>query len=158
MTNKPLKKSKSKYQTVLLANTGKKFDGLSLYAGMDSDAVKLLSGRDAIEARIPVDGRSLDANALWAVWYNQIAKGLGEQNALQVKNMCKLHFGVPILRAENEEFREVYDRFVKCIAYEEKLKFMTYLSVTRLLSKKQGVRYQEAVQNHFSDRILLEVL
>ena len=43
--------------------------------------------------------RTVDQNALSHVWYDQVARELGEDTELQVKAYCKLHFGVPILRA-----------------------------------------------------------
>ena len=151
-------KSRSKKQNILLAKIDTKWNGLDCYAGMDLDAVKLLNGRQAIESQISVKGRTLSQNSLWAVWYNQISKTLQEDTPLGVKNFCKLHFGVPILRAENIEFREVYDRCIKPIEYEEKLKFMRFMSVTSLFNKFQGMRYQEDVQKHYSEVVRLEIL
>ena len=72
--------------------------------------------------------RSLDQNAILHAWITQIANELREQTAAQIKAECKLVYGVPILRAEDEEFREFYDRAIKWMTYEQKLDAITALS------------------------------
>jgi hypothetical protein len=59
--------------------------------------------------------RSLSQNDQIHVWYEQIAVETGEYTALGAKNFSKLHYGVPILRAEDSNFRwsECMDRFSK---------------------------------------------
>ena len=81
--------------------------------------------------------RSLDQNAIGHAWYEQIARELREDDALGHKCYCKLHHGVPILRAEDEEFREAYDAAIKGLSYEQKLKVMRILPVTSLMNKEQ---------------------
>jgi hypothetical protein len=86
------------------------------------------------------------------VWYNEIALQLGDRSVNEVKGECKLKYGVPILRAENEEFRLVYDKFLKPFSYEEKLEFIiaTDLPVTRLMSTPQMTRYMDEVQRVYA--------
>jgi hypothetical protein len=48
--------------------------------------------------------RSIDQNAISHCWYEQLARELKEDDALGWKAYCKLHHGVPLLRAEDEEF------------------------------------------------------
>ena len=94
--------------------------------------------------------RSLDQNALSHVWYEQIAKELREDDALGVKRWCKLHFGVPILRAEDPEFRAFYDAAIKPhLDYEQKLKAMDHVPVTSLMTKVQLNAYLRAMQEHY---------
>lgn len=102
--------------------------------------------------------RTLDQNAISHVWYHQLSRELKEDNALGWKCFCKLHFGVPILRAENEEFRTLYDKAIKeNFTYEEKLKAMKILPVTRLMTTAQLSKYLEDVQTHFRPRgVMLE--
>jgi hypothetical protein len=94
--------------------------------------------------------RTIDQNALTHAWYNEIDKYL----ALPVgdtKCQCKLYFGVPILRAENEEFREGYDRLIKHrMTQEEKLELMRWFPVTSLMSKKQLSRYADSIQHYYA--------
>lgn len=97
--------------------------------------------------------RSLDQNAISHAWYEQIARELREDDALGWKAYCKLNHGVPILRAEDEEFREFYDHSIKpVLTYEQKLSAMKYLPVTSLMTKPQLSAYLEAMQTDFSRR------
>lgn len=97
--------------------------------------------------------RSLDQNALSHTWYEQIARELGDQTALEVKCLCKLTQGVPILRAENDEFRELYDRVIKNrMSYEEKLEIMQWLPVTSIMTVQQLNQYLEAMRAYWLDQ------
>ena len=93
--------------------------------------------------------RSLSQNAIAHAWYQQVANELKEDDALDVKCYCKLHHGVPILRAEDAEFREMYDSTIKGMHYEQKLKVMKYLPVTSLMTVTQLSKYLEQVQEDF---------
>lgn len=96
--------------------------------------------------------RSLEANALSHAWYEQVARELREDDALSVKAFCKLHFGVGILRAEDEEFREAYDAGIRGLSYEQKLQVMRILPVTSLMTKGQLSQYLEAMHDHYRTR------
>lgn len=96
--------------------------------------------------------RSLDQNAISHAWYEQVARELREDDALGVKRYCKLHHGVPILRAEDEDFRAMYDAAFKRLSYEQKLKAMDYLPVTSIMTTAQLSRYLEEVQEDFARR------
>ncbi len=93
--------------------------------------------------------RSDDQNAISHVWYEQVARELREDTALGVKSFCKLHFGVPIMRAEDDEFRAMYDRIVKPMAYEDKVALMAWFPVTSLMKTPQLSQYLEAMQAHY---------
>lgn len=96
--------------------------------------------------------RSLDQNAISHAWYEQLARELPEDDAIGWKSYCKLHHGVPVLRSEDEQFREFYDSSVKKLAYEDKLKAMRFVPVTSLMTKTQLSKYLEAVQDDFRKR------
>ncbi len=96
--------------------------------------------------------RSLEQNAISHKWYEIIASNLPEENMIGWKCFCKLHFGVPILRTEDDDFREAYDKAIKGLMYEQKLSVMNILPVTSLMTKGQLSRYLEAMQNHFTTR------
>ena len=101
--------------------------------------------------------RSLDQNAISHAWYEQISRELAEDSPEGVKRECKLHYGVPILRAEDDDFREQYDRIIKGrFTYAEKLEIMDWLPVTSLMTTKQMTRYLEAVQEGYRGRVALE--
>lgn len=114
------------------------------------------------EAKLPftatvVKGRnrSVDQNRLQRRLINEIAEQLGDRTAEEVRGYCKLVGGVPILRAENEEFRERYDAVVRPLPYETKLAIMQEpldLPVTRLMTVDQATRYLEWIYRHFSEQ------
>ena len=84
--------------------------------------------------------------------YNQIAAILGDRSADDVRAECKLHCGVPLLRAEDEAFREKYDQHVRGLPYETKLAIMVEpfeFPVTRLMSVKQMASYITSMLSHF---------
>ena len=94
--------------------------------------------------------RSLDQNSISHAWYEQLARELKEEDELGWKCFCKLQFGVPLLRAEDAEFREFYDSSIRSnFTYEQKLQAMKYLPVTSLMTKAQLSKYLEAMQAHF---------
>lgn len=97
--------------------------------------------------------RSDEQNKLQRKWLLE-AQEQGDQTAEEYRAMCKLHFGVPILRAENEEFREVYDRLIRPRDYAEKLELMRVpmdLPVTRIMTTKQKTDYLDAIYRHFTE-------
>lgn len=101
--------------------------------------------------------RSLDQNSISHAWYQQIARELREDDALGWKCYCKLHCGVPILRAEDEEFRANYDLVIKPLDYEKKLIAMKCWPVTSIMTKPQLSKYLEMVQCDFRAKgVLLE--
>lgn len=96
--------------------------------------------------------RSIPQNSLTHAWYSQIARELREDDELGWKCYCKLHHGVPILRAEDDEFRETYDSVIKPLSYEQKLMAMRCWPVTSIMSKEQLSKYADAVQADFAKR------
>ena len=99
--------------------------------------------------------RSVDQNRLQRQWINEIAEQLGDMTPEEIRGLCKLQFGVPILRAENTRFCEVYDRVVKPRSYEEKLELMMEpldMPVTRIMTTDQKTRYLEAMSKHFLEQ------
>ena len=93
--------------------------------------------------------RSADQNATAHCWYAQIAKALPEDDALGWKCYCKLHHGVPLLRAENEKFRDFYDSSVKKLTYEQKLEAMKFVPVTSIMDIPQFTKYLATMQDDF---------
>lgn len=96
--------------------------------------------------------RSLEQNKLQRLWVNEAADQLGDESAEDKRAYCKLHFGVPILRNENEDFRKAYDRVIRPLPYELKLEAMKVpldFPVTRLMTAKQKTAYLDAIYQHF---------
>lgn len=96
--------------------------------------------------------RSLDQNAISHAWYQQMAREDRQDDELGHKAYCKLHHGVPILRAEDEAFREFYDGALKGLAYVQKREAMKFVPVTSLMTKPQLSKYLEAVQADYQTR------
>ena len=94
--------------------------------------------------------RTNPQNNLQHRWYADISEQLGDRTVIEVKRYCKLHHGVPILRAERELFREQYDRLLKSRGYEEKLEMMDFWPVTSLMTVKQETAYLDAIHREFS--------
>jgi len=98
--------------------------------------------------------RTVRQNRLQRQWMNEIAMQ-SDMTPEEARGYCKLHFGVPILREEDEEFRKKYDRVVKPLDYETKLMLMQEpfdFPVTRLMSIQQKTRYLDTVHAFFSGR------
>lgn len=96
------------------------------------------------------DKRSADQNRLQRLWVNEAAEQ-GDMTAEEYRGYCKLHFGVPILRNESDEFREKYDRIIKPLPYEQKLELMMEpfdFPVTRLMTTKQKTQYLNDMYQH----------
>lgn len=102
--------------------------------------------------------RSLNQNDLSHAWYAQMAREDKQDDELGHRCYCKLHHGVPILRAESEEFRAFYDTALKGLEYEQKRDAMKFVPVTSLMDKAQLSKYLEAVQADYwnNRRIKLE--
>ena len=100
--------------------------------------------------------RSLDQNALSHAWYQQIADELREYKPHEIKRANKLHHGVPILRAEDEEFRAVYDAVIRPLAYEQKLLAMDILPVTSRMTKAQLSAYLDAMKAAYDGSVALQ--
>lgn len=99
--------------------------------------------------------RTNEQNHLQRMWLNEAAEQLGDRTAEELRGMCKLQFGVPILRAENTRFREVYDRLIKPLPYETKLEYMMEpldFPVTRLMTTSQKTRYLDDLSKHFLEQ------
>lgn len=100
--------------------------------------------------------RSTDQNRLQRLWVNE-AEQQGDMTAEEYRAYCKLHFGVPMLRNENEVFAELYDSKIRDrmppYTYEQKLEFMAVpwdMHVTRLMTVKQHNKYLNKMHDHFT--------
>ena len=101
----------------------------------------------------PGKKRSIEQNRLQRLWMME-AEAQGDQRAEEYRGYCKLHYGVPILRSENKEFKSAYDKYIRPLDYETKLAMMMVpldFPVTRLMTTKQKTRYLDEVYQHFSN-------
>lgn len=122
-----------------------------------TEAVRFIKSRK-LPLRLEVRAgarRSIDQNALSHAWYAEIARQLEDRTPQDVRAWCKLHIGVPLLRAENEQFKALYDKIIKPLDYADKLAAMTEpfdLPVTRIFRKDTMTAYLDAVERHFSEQ------
>lgn len=91
-------------------------------------------------------------NRLAQRWYTDIARQLGDQTHEEVRAECKLDHGVPIMRAENEAFRQSWDAAMGHLTREQKLLAIEKLDipVTRLMLAKQMTAYMNEMTRFWS--------
>lgn len=104
--------------------------------------VTVRSGRD----------RSGEQNSLQWIWAQEVAEQFDAEPS-DVQAEWKLMHGVPILRAENEDFREEYDVTFKPLPYETKLRIIRLMDwpVTRRMNVKQMTKYLDAVMKYCAE-------
>jgi hypothetical protein len=90
--------------------------------------------------------RTRDQNALCWLWATEVANQLGDREPEDAQRTWKLHHGVPILREDSAEFRDIYDRCIKPLPYEQKVEAMRFIPVTSAMKVRQMVRFLDAVQ------------
>jgi hypothetical protein len=124
----------------------------------DIDALaRLLGARAKYPLTVTITqgaNRSGVQNRLAQRWFSDVSRQLGDQTHEEVRAYCKLHFGVPILRAENEAFRQSYDATMRPLDYEAKLTaVMAFdLPVTRLMTVQQMTAFMDEMQRFWSGR------
>lgn len=95
--------------------------------------------------------RTLDQNAHFYALYRAIGQQWDGETEKTVRCICKLHYGVPILRAADEDFRDFYDRAIKnTLEYEQKLEAMEFVPVTSFFTTAQGAEYIDTILHEFS--------
>ena len=90
--------------------------------------------------------RSLPQNQIMWLWAAEVAQQCGDRTPNEVQRDWKLRFGVPILRADDAEFRAFYDEAIRPWPYEKKAAAMEYVPVTRLMKVPQMRDFLDAVQ------------
>lgn len=108
----------------------------------------------------PGKDRTLDQNALWFALYERIAQMTQIGDVEDARRYCKLHFGVPIMRNADADFRDGWNRMFLHLEYEQKLELMGPCSlfgpdgfpVTRLFNRAQGIAYTDRIVTEFTGR------
>jgi HD-GYP domain-containing protein (c-di-GMP phosphodiesterase class II) len=129
-------------------------DKYILYGGNQSGLIKIINQKDptirtVVTMKDFTETRSELQNRCSHGWYAELAANLKEYDAIGYKCFCKLHFGVPILRTEDGEFRQVYDTAIKKLTYEQKMEVMKYWPVTSIMNTKQLSSYLETMKEYF---------
>ena len=108
----------------------------------------------------PGKDRTLDQNALWFALYQRIAQMTQIGDVEDARRYCKLHFGVPIMRKADEDFRNAWNVSFLLLTYETKLELMGPCAlfgpdgfpVTRLFDRAQGIAYTDQIVAEFSSK------
>lgn len=108
-----------------------------------------LSAGKMVDVRVRESAPSrLDAmKSLQHHWYNELSTQSGK-SAKYINAFCKLHFGVPIAR-EDEEFRKIYDQVIKPLPKGKKIYLMgppVSISVTSNFNTQQMSRYLNEIK------------
>ncbi len=106
----------------------------------------------------PGKDRTLDQNALWFALYQRIAQMSQFGDVEDARRYCKLHIGVPIMRNEDADFRDGWNRIFLNLPYEQKFELMGACSifgpdgfpVTRLFNRAQGIAYTDRIVDEFT--------
>jgi len=96
----------------------------------------------------PGADRSGQQNRLQWLWAAEVAQQFGDRDPSDVQAEWKLTVGVPILRADDAEFRADYDAMIRPLPYESKVRAMKHLGfdVTSRMKVRQMVRFLDEVQ------------
>lgn len=108
----------------------------------------------------PGKDRTLDQNALWFAMYQRIAQMTQIGDVEDARRYCKLHYGVPIMRKADQDFRHAWDVSFLMLTYETKLELMGPCAlfgpdgfpVTRLFNRAQGIVYTDKIVAYWSER------
>jgi hypothetical protein len=93
--------------------------------------------------------RTPNQNALlWEIIRQVVAAGKGDTES-EVQQYIKLHFGVPILRSVDDEFRDIYDARIKPLPYPQKKALMSLIEVSSKLNKGQFSRMLDQAIEHY---------
>jgi hypothetical protein len=95
--------------------------------------------------------RTKEQNRLQFLWAREAAEQRGDRTTEEQRNEWKLRYGVPIMRADSPQFREVYDRLIKPLSYEEKIGAMELIAVTSLMRVRQMVQYLDAIERECAE-------
>lgn len=96
--------------------------------------------------------RSLPQNAIQHVWYTQMAMEDRQEDMRGHIRYCKYTHGIPILCAEDPDYRAMCGRLLRPLNHECRLEAMDHFPVTRLMTKEQESRYLESVQADYQRR------
>ena len=95
--------------------------------------------------------RSNAQNKLVYAIYQRIAKTLHGGDESHTRRECKLLIGCRILRRDSDKFAAVYDEIIRPLAYESKIKAMELVSVSSIMSVKQGTEFIKKIIEKYTE-------
>lgn len=112
-------------------------------------------GKYRVDVKKWTKKRSITMNAQQHLFYTQISKAQGDKTPLEVKNMCKDMFGLPILLNSAEHGHKIDFLLHKLDyykhSYESKMKLIQCLSVTSEFTTSESKEYCEHMIYYFND-------
>lgn len=96
--------------------------------------------------------RSYRQNRLMRQWVKDLEEQ-GDMSAEEYRAYSKARFGVPILRRDDANFADKYDRLIKPRPYEEKLEMMREpfdFPITRLMTVEQEKEMLDAMYEYWT--------
>lgn len=103
-----------------------------------------------VQEHVDTKPRSVPQNRLIYLAYERIGKTLYGNDEQHARRECKLTIGCRILLRDSEEFKASYDRVIRAFDYETKLAAMDLISVSSLMSVKQGKEYIDRIINSYT--------
>ena len=108
-------------------------------------ALARVDSGNPITVEISKPSRSLSQNAMIYKLYRDIANQREDMTFEEVKNYCKLHFGIGIMKSHDPAFADWYDEVIKSKSYEQKLFFVSHLEMTSGFNKEEASEYIDTV-------------
>lgn len=108
-----------------------------------------LRGRRAVFELMP-EKRSRDQNAMSFALYQQIGLQAEDQSIKEIRQECKLNYGIHILCGQDEGFAARWGKVESVLSYEERLAFIEDFPVTRLMKKAQFSAYLDEIIREYS--------
>lgn len=99
--------------------------------------------------------RTSKQNRLFHLWIGEIQMQHQDESHEWWRGYCKLEIGVPLLRNEDEAFRQAYDTTIKPLPYETKIRCMMEpiaFPVTSRMTTKQMTAFLDAMHRHFAEQ------
>jgi len=94
--------------------------------------------------------RTNEQNALLHKWYGEIARQLGDRDAIQVKGECHHAFALPIKRRD-PQFNWIWQRTGEGLAYEQQCRLLAsgVLNVSSTMTVPELSEYMDAMSRHY---------
>lgn len=96
--------------------------------------------------------RTLAQNRLIYRLYQRIGKTLYGGDELQARRECKLRIGCYILYRDRKEFAELFDKVIRHLDHETRLKSMDLIEVSSIMKIKQSTEYIKSIIQQYSER------
>jgi len=90
-------------------------------------------------------------NSTLHMWFSDVSRETGDE-AWEVKGRCKAKFGLPIMKRDNPEWVAEYEPLYMPLPYELRIKFFSFVPMTRLMKVQQMGELMDAVQRHYTQQ------